>query len=429
VTPHTLPSRLFHALSRGAGGAEAVRVLAAAERSKHLLLLHGLVAEAGHRTGAAAESAQAGYDHLARLAGTAPQAAEQVLCYPAVGLWALTSLRALRAGDLDAARPERIAALALAVAARAGEDLTLTLFTEGETVTVPSVAGMSLPGMPDRTPVPVRAREGRVELASREHGRSVVREVRRLGFGSGSWRWQVALDDVDPYRFPSGAGARYRLGADELAQWRDRLGASWDLLTGDLPRAAEEVRAAVRVLTPIASTGPGESSASSGALFGGVALSTPAPAASAAVTLVHETQHLKLNALMTMFDLTAPVPGEVFYAPWRSDPRPFTGLFHGAYAHLGVAAFWRHRRGRDPEAAARFAFWRRVTLDALRTLLSAGRFTARGRQFAEGMLEVLEGWEREPVPAAALAWARAKADLHRARWLARHPAIAAGPGR
>ncbi|MCG5214863.1 aKG-HExxH-type peptide beta-hydroxylase [Streptosporangium sp. KLBMP 9127] len=419
-SPHTLPAGLFRDLSRGGGGAEAVHALAAVERSKHLLLLHGLMAESARLGGPAAEAAEVGYDHVRRLGRAAPRAAEHVVRYPAVGLWALTTLRSLRAGDLAGARPERMAALALAICVHAREDLTLTLFSERGRVTVPSVGGLWLPGAPDRTPVAVRAREGRVEVAGDAPGRRAWRGVRRWRFGPGPGQWRVALDDVDPYRFPREAGRRPRLDRAELARLRDRLDAGWGILAEGHAEAAEEVRAAVTMLTPIMPKVSGGASASAGAAFGCVALSTPGDAAVAAVTLVHETQHLKLNALMTMFDLAEPAPGELYYAPWRPDPRPFTALFHGAYAHLGVTAFWRRRLGHDPAAAARFALWRRVTLDAVRRLLAAGRFTHTGRLFAQGMLEVLEDWGGEPVPAEARSWARATAERHRARWLARH---------
>jgi hypothetical protein len=59
-----------------------------------------------------------------------------------------------------------------------------------------------------------------------------------------------------------------------------------------------------------------------------------------AVGLLHETQHSLLNATTYLFDLieTPHTPG---YSPWRDDPRPTSGILHGAYAYLAVTRFWR----------------------------------------------------------------------------------------
>ena len=58
-----------------------------------------------------------------------------------------------------------------------------------------------------------------------------------------------------------------------------------------------------------------------------------------AETLVHETQHLKLCALLDLVTLARPDDGRRYYAPWRPDPRPAGGLLQGAYAFLGVSGF------------------------------------------------------------------------------------------
>ncbi|GAA3300168.1 hypothetical protein GCM10020295_40210 [Streptomyces cinereospinus] len=83
---------------------------------------------------------------------------------------------------------------------------------------------------------------------------------------------------------------------------------------------------------------------------------------------MHEFQHIKLGALINLGPLTEPPPDpgppeELFYAPWRDDPRPLEGLLQGIYAFFGVARFWRaHRRTADaayvPLAHFEFALWR-----------------------------------------------------------------------
>jgi HEXXH motif-containing protein len=77
-------------------------------------------------------------------------------------------------------------------------------------------------------------------------------------------------------------------------------------------------------------------------------------------TLVHEIQHLKLRALLDLITLTLPDDGSRYYAPWRPDPRPVSGLLQGAYAFLAVSVFWRRQGQRCDDAAGQAAGRRRV---------------------------------------------------------------------
>ncbi len=149
-------------------------------------------------------------------------------------------------------------------------------------------------------------------------------------------------------------------------------------------------------------------SVSSPQVFGTVAMSRQPDKYTCAETLVHETQHLKLCALLDLVTLTRPDDGQRYYAPWRPDPRPISGLFQGAYAFLGVSGFWREQRQAAPEAEVRqrahaeFARWRDGAATAAATLLRSGQLTSAGETFVETMAEVLDEWRREPVPADAL---------------------------
>jgi hypothetical protein len=120
-------------------------------------------------------------------------------------------------------------------------------------------------------------------------------------------------------------------------------------------------------------------------------------------TLVHETQRLKLCALL---DLVA--------------------LLQGAYAFLGVSGFWREQRQTAPEPKVRqrahveFARWREGGATAAATLLDSGQLTSAGETFVQAMGEVLDEWRHEPVPSDALDVARRKSDRHLAQWQARN---------
>ena len=153
-------------------------------------------------------------------------------------------------------------------------------------------------------------------------------------------------------------------------------------------------------------------------------MSTPPDKYTCAETLVHETQHLKLCALLDLVELARPDDGQRYYAPWRPDPRPIGGLLQGAYAFLGVSGFWREQRQAAPEPEARqrahaeFARWRDGVATAASILLRSGQLTSAGETFVATMAEVLDEWLREPVPADALADAQGESDRHLARWQA-----------
>ncbi|MEH0844834.1 HEXXH motif domain-containing protein, partial [Micromonospora sp. CPCC 205711] len=211
-------------------------------------------------------------------------------------------------------------------------------------------------------------------------------------------------------------------GAGDPRRWQERLGEGWRLLVDGHRAVAEEVGAALRTLVPLPRPDAGIRSGTFHHGFGAVAMSLPRDARSAAVTLAHEVQHLKLAALTDLFPLVEPGSGELFYAPWRPDPRPLDGLLHGAYAHLGVAGFWRRQQRSEADPAARrhaeveFARWTRAAGDTARLLAAQPRLTPVGRRVVAGMTAVLDGWRREPLHPDAAAAAERLLATHRARW-------------
>ncbi|GAA4982034.1 HEXXH motif-containing protein [Nonomuraea thailandensis] len=390
-------------------------MLAAAEFSKQLLLFRGIAEAVDDLPSCDQKSVAAeGYAALIESGRDHYGCVKSVLGYPSVGLWGHATLDALRSGDPRKGRPERLAVLALAAARRARTELTLATLTERDTLAVPSYGVYDVPGAADRTPYVLRARDGALTFTGGlVPGR---RHIRNLALGEGAW--EVRFDDTDATGFPFQPGQRATVQPRDFGTWQSRLREGADLLSAHHPAAAAEVFAAIKVLTPVKSRVGGHASASCRAAFGCVALSLPQDGTQAAETFVHETQHLKLNALMTMFTLVRPGAHGLFYAPWRPDPRPFLSLFHGAYAHLGIALFWRHEWQRTGSliAAARFARWREVTFVVTQQLLAAGGCTPLGRTFAEGMLRTLEGLREDKTPATARTWALGKARLHHSAW-------------
>ncbi|MFC5887702.1 HEXXH motif-containing putative peptide modification protein [Kitasatospora sp. CM 4170] len=110
-----------------------------------------------------------------------------------------------------------------------------------------------------------------------------------------------------------------------------------------------------------------------------------------ALALVHEFLHIRLGALLDLVPLHQPNGAAVHHAPWRSDLRPIGALLQGAYAHLGVADFWRAEPatgsgGERRRAEGEFARWRGHALSAGSTLLDSAELTAHGREFTEELV-------------------------------------------
>ena len=55
--------------------------------------------------------------------------------------------------------------------------------------------------------------------------------------------------------------------------------------------------------------------------------------------LIHEFQHVKLGAVLDLYDLYNPADGRLFHAAWREGKRLLKGLLRGTYAHVTVTDF------------------------------------------------------------------------------------------
>ncbi len=406
---HRMPREVFGELARGGGGAGAVGELAAGQYSKHLILIRGVLDAAAPGDA----FAMRGYRLLAEVQRQAPAATEEVIGYPSVGAWALRTLRGDQA--LPGAVPGRLSTVAAAAAIKAGLPAQVEVPVTNGRVVLPALGAAAANGRTAlvRTSPPEVCSAGlRVAVDQGAPGWLGLRDIQ-----AGSLR--VLVDDLDPFRMPAAVNLAPRLSAREVDELTDVLRGAWRLLA---PVAAGEVATAVRVIVPYITPPVGHVSSSSPETFGTVAMSAQPDPYHCAATLVHETQHLKMSALLNLVTLTLPDDGRRFYAPWRTDPRPVSSLLQGAYAFLGVSGFWRRQRQCTddaevrPRADAEFARWRVAAAKVVGTLRSSGRLTAAGQDFTREMDQVLERWQREPVPAEALSAARCEAELHLARW-------------
>ncbi|MGW7427038.1 aKG-HExxH-type peptide beta-hydroxylase [Streptomyces sp. NPDC054813] len=195
------------------------------------------------------------------------------------------------------------------------------------------------------------------------------------------------------------------------------------------PEQAEALAAGLIALTPRPEFNSGMmTSVSSSDVFGGTVLSTPPDAVELAVTVVHEFRHMKLNAVLDSLDqYDDEGPEELYYAPWRDDPRPLPGFFHGVFAFFGVVEFWRRLAHQASGARLRrraqfqLLYWRAQTREAYEALHSSRRLTEAGREFTARMgAGMAQAQNPTAVPDEVTALAEEAVVAHRIRWRLHH---------
>lgn len=424
LAPHLLSKEVFLELAVGEGGRAAVEHLWTAQDSKRLLLLRGVRDLATED----APQVRRAYDLLADIQDAAPDVTKAVLRYPTVASWGLRTLHTL--SDAQAPRDSwaissAMASLAAVAAIRAGRSETIEVPVVDGMVVLPSLGRMSISG--NAPSAIVRTGDGKAEISA-DGVTAIVGEssswegVRRIRASHRGVAVEFVVDDVDPGRMPGARRTEGRLTEAELQQWTSTLQPAWEILVDRHRQVAEEAAAVVTVLTPLIGPENGTASATSKLAFGNIGISTPPDPHSFAVTLAHESQHAKLSGLLDLIPLTRPDDGSRYYAPWRDDPRPLGGLLQGAYAHMGIAEYWRVERAEPhPEdlllrAHTEFARWRDGTEAAIRTLRTSGRLTAEGDLFTAEMAGVMARMCDEDVPDEAIRRARLSMGRHVAGW-------------
>jgi HEXXH motif-containing protein len=438
TTYHRLEPGLFARLGTGGGGVAAVEALAAAQVSRHLLLIAGLLREwPGHTA-----ERDAIADTLERARMAAPGPVRRVVGAPLVGAWASITNRALRQGRAAWADVAHLGALAMVACAVARVDGEAVVPVRDGLVALPGlgVARVGGPGI-----VRVVARAGRLavhaaDAADAVHAADLAipvlpgqaadaplwQAVRPLDGDHGELRIRLDLDDLDPYRHGHHAPPAPRLPDEDLARWRRCFADAWRLLADGVPDRAAELAAGLRTLVPLVQTDRRSArSATIRHAFGVFGLTRPASAADFAVTLVHEFQHSKLSALLDLVPLIDPADERRYFAPWRTDPRPLAGLLQGVYAFVGVADTWRALRGDDGIAAAaerQFAEARLQVDRGLAAVEGSGALTPEGEALAAQLRRTTDTLLAEPVPPAVAREAARTLDRVRQEWLRRNSA-------
>jgi HEXXH motif-containing protein len=430
---HRIPPQMFDDLAGGGGAGPAVALLAQVQYSKHVLLIRQVVESARtarHEQGALARH---GYDLLADAQDRDRAAVDAVLRHPPVGAWARRTIQML-ADDRarEQAVPGQLAGIAVAAAIRAGLDCAAEVPVTDGAVMLPSVGRIDLPERARSDRARLNVTGGRAHIVSGDWSLRLPSDLssdvpgwhglRGLSADAAGQTLEILIEDLDPWRMPGYANLGRRLSPPEAKRWQSALNGAWAVLASQHSEVAAEVAAAIRVFTPLLLPPSGSASATSKETFGSIALSAPSDHWALALTLAHETQHAKFSALLEVMPMLQPDDGSRYYAPWRDDPRPLSGLLDGAYAFLAVAGLWRRQAsarsgGPDATAYTEFARWRDAVRLVLGTLTASGRLTGPGRRFVDGMARTVDGWTAEPVPAHAAERARRLAEEHRDRWI------------
>ncbi|MFJ4676577.1 FxsB family cyclophane-forming radical SAM/SPASM peptide maturase [Kitasatospora sp. NPDC088783] len=391
-----LTDRHLDELAHGLGGADAVTALGQAQ----LELSRRLVTAAG------APGNSAAWQLLTTVDRAAPGALDAVLAHPYTRTWAVRRLA--RDGRGDQGDQGGLAELAAAAAVRGRTGFELVLPVRAGWLHLPTLGRLRLDG---RTEAVLRGDADGLSCAGHtvrwdRPGDHLWQPVRRVALPG----WTLALEDTDLRRDSHQWPAADRLSDAELLDWTGALREAWELLGRDLPDYAAGIAAGLGTVTPLA-PGPNgrDVSAAARQAYGAVGIARPTTAPVLALLLAHEFQHVKLGAVLDLYDLHDQADDRLYHAPWRPDPRPLEGLLQGTYAHLAVAAYWAgrvraHDGLRDDAATAarlQLATWRAHTADAIGTLERSGSLTPLGLRFAAGMRAALAPALEVPVGAAA----------------------------
>jgi len=422
---------------------EIIDQLTSAQFSRNALLLEALrrgVVAAGYVT--ASGVIEAATALLSQAQADQPQLVRQLLVLPQFGLWAADCLISVQTAatsgqSLEPGTEHEIgyaAAFAATAGLLTGSPVDCLLPVRDGIAYLPALAQVRLDdptssewarlrsegGGAAQLTVPGR-RPTLFQLGNAPERTAGWISVPRLQVRSRGLGLSVALGHSDPILSRLGPVSS-ALSPESIEAWHRGVGQVWQVLTGDDHRFARALAAGLTALVPLQQpAGAPPTSAASGWAWGAIALTLPPDPLTFAETLIHEFQHLVLAAVEDIVPLAREDDKDLFYSPWRDDPRPFSSVLQGAYAFFAVADFWRKQgHARSPAVRRRaednFARQRRNVSDALAIVAEADRLSETGQIFVRSMKERSAEWLADPVPASAERLARQSSHEHRHRW-------------
>lgn len=442
-TFHGLTEADLVALAHTRYSANTIDRLKLAQFSRNALLFEALrrgVATAGDvETARVIEAATL---LLSEIQADKPELVHRLLILPQFGLWAAGSLMKLRTavsrgGILE---PEiqhelgYVAAFAATAGLLADRPFDVRLPVRDGIAYLPTLGQVRLDGTSNAAWAQIRSEGGGSAILAGAGSRPVLfrldHAMERVAGWTSASRLQarsrglylsVALDYSDPFLSRLGPVSS-SLSRDSIQAWRRRLRQAWQILAREDQLFARALATGLSTLVPLRqAAGTAATSAASGWAWGAIALTLPPDPLTFAETLIHEFQHLVLAAVEDIIALANGDDEDLFYSPWRNDPRPISSVLQGAYAFFGVTSFWRKQcYAQSPttrrRAEANFAVRRRNVIDALATVVESGKLTDTGQVFVREMQERSMEWLADPVPAQAEKFARESSLEHQLRW-------------
>lgn len=429
------------ALGRGRRDPAITSSLRAAEHGKHLLLLEGVRREARDLPRSPGiEAFRRGHELFTEAERRAPHVVADVVTLPQVGGWTaqcLSASPAELAGEDGPARLGYLCALAASAALRASLEFEIAVPAGDGFISLPGLGRLSAPGVGSgewirlRSDVPGKlvADHKGMALSARPLDHAPQRDwapLPRLRATAGDLTLDVVIDTDEHLAFQFGR-VTDDFAEAALGRWSALIDDAWRILSERHHDVAEGMVSVVRTLVPLPRDGGrGPRSATSGWLWGAIALGLPRDAWDLAEILVHEYHHLLLGALEDNAPLVGPNAQGWHYAPWRDDPRPLAGLLHGTYANLAMAEFWLVESGRQenrtesPNAEVEFAWRRNATRGAIGDLEAADGLTHAGSAFLDGLKIRWEDLGKSVVSPSSRRTALELTLEHRLRWRLAH---------
>ncbi len=423
LTSHRLPLCDLDALASGLGSHATIAALRPAQASLRMIGLRAVLDAAEH---AGYKDHLVGFDLLSDVQQQNPGAVAGVLGYPFVGSWLARCLRLLSGhnGDRKSLRADlaHLSGIAAAAAIQSGVPFSIDVSVRDGAVCLPTLGALLAA---DRSAVTIRHDGGNTMADSvLLTGAPNWQPLRRISSAADGQELTVVLDDIDPFRGSLRLPVAPRLDDGAVRAWERSLGRAWDILARQYPQYAGAIGAGLVAIVPMVTTRPNLGmNATSRESFGAVAITAVNDPLTLAAGILHEFQHSKLNAVLSLFRLYRP-DDRKYYAPWRQDPRPLGGLLHGAYAYVGVSDFWRVQAALASTpfpayAQLEFARWSDRIGRVLDALLDSGSLTSVGKRFVVGMRQRLRSWP-ETVPEEPGRLARSAAADHRLGWRLRN---------
>jgi HEXXH motif-containing protein len=211
--------------------------------------------------------------------------------------------------------------------------------------------------------------------------------ARRRAFIPLSPSTALALADDNPLAsleaHPDKTGSQLDLGDAPTERWVAALKDASARIAAGLPVLAEELELVVSVIVPVGTHDERHLSASYREALGLVYVTLHPDPLTMTEAVVHEAQHNKLNAVLSVDPLLENLPEERYRSPVRPDPRPLLGVLLAVHAFVPVALLYRAlRRAGDP-------------------LVLGARAEARLEAILRGNEEGLELLERHARPTSA----------------------------